>query len=319
MKKLLHIFALTDNHDNPIFKISISKEVQDEISKTFEKQEEEFTSNIESAISFNGNYKPEENELLYIENFLPSSNTENGEDIKNPNINIVNKMRNAIKNPTTICCENLTIKDMPLDSIRAIFSGYIFENKTIRILIQVFNNSHIITKKGWLALFLDKNVFTKIDPKNLLMLDNKLTAIIDGNKIKFKNFYYLRQIFDMTLFYREATNPELINFTKLPLMHFPDATAFIDSADTQIRRKIGLMFELNTFDILNKNSIPTIVSEAKKIGINLTTIKQQGKDIIEIPTGKKEIMLFLSFLEESIYKGQFTHTNYISNSKKKFQ
>lgn len=318
---LMPLFALTNDPKKPILKISISRNIQDDVTENIKDQEKDFLKDIgsDNEIEFDGHYKPDENELLYIDNFLISNKIVNGKsiDIKNPNIEIVKEMIKVIKEPYS-CSEELKIGKTPLDSIKSIFSGYISENGKIRILMQVFNNSHIISKKGWLALFYDKNIFTGIDPNNLLMLDNKLTAIIDGDKIKFKKFYYLKHIFDMSIFFREATVEDLNSFIGLPGIHIQDAKKFIDSSDTQIRQKIWLMQESNAFNILNSCPITDIVTAAKEIGINLNIIKHQDADCIQMPIAKKEIMKFLSFLEESIYKGRLTNTPYISNSKRRF-
>lgn len=49
-------------------------------------------------------------------------------------------------------------------------------------------------------------------------LDDKLVAILEGDKIKFRNFNNLRSIFDMSSYFAEATKQEISDFVNQPVL-----------------------------------------------------------------------------------------------------
>jgi len=193
-----------------------------------------------------------------------------------------------------------------LESIKAIFSGYA-KNNIVKVLIQAFDRKRIISTKGF-SIFHSGSTFTKFDGSGLT-LDNKLTAILDGNILKFGMFHYVRQFFDMSGYYKEATNQDVEDFCHHLALTVENESEFLKIADSWIRRKIGLIQQSG---ILEKYSPTQIAEVAKLFHIDLNISNQK----IVLPIVRQDLKRVLRFLDEDYYEAPLTTTKYLSNSKR---
>lgn len=132
---------------------------------------------------------------------------------------------------------------------------------------------------------------------------------IDG-ELLFSSFYFARQIFDLSGYYRSATNQEVASFTANNQFDFENAEAFETMANTSIRRKIAM---INNSGVLDNHSASEIKRLAHQAGIDISVEKKK----IVIPNDKEQIKVILGFLDEEAYKGPFTQVTYLANSKRK--
>ena len=181
--------------------------------------------------------------------------------------------------------------------------------------MQGFEKRRVISsKKGFLSIFHSKNTFVKFDGSGLT-LDNKLTAILKNKKLKFSSFHFIRQIFDMSAYYKEATDQDIIAFSKLDTLETNDQNAFINACDTWVRNKIGLIQQSG---ILEKSTVQQIASVAKQfnIDIRISGSDDESDRKIILPSDRAELKKLLRFLDEDYYKSPLTENMFISNSKR---
>ncbi len=66
----MNLFALTNNPAARIVRFPLTQELQAEISAIFAQQFTAFNKGIENVIAFDGRYRPEEGELLAIDDYV---------------------------------------------------------------------------------------------------------------------------------------------------------------------------------------------------------------------------------------------------------
>lgn len=274
-----------------VLRMPLASNVQAGITELFRGQEHEFFQGIEEEIKFDGMYRPEENELLYINNF-----------------DDVDGIKSAILRPQS--CQEFVFKNGSLESIKALFSGYV-KNGTIRILLQGFDRRRIINANGF-SLVHSENAFTKFDGGGLT-LDNKLTALIEDDQLKFASFHYLRQIFDMSAYGKEATDQDLKVFIQNPALQFSDTQAFLDAADSWVRRKVILIQQSG---ILDNCSASKIVATAKYCDLHLQLLGATGQERIVMPLDRQEVKQILRFLDEDYFQSPQSTMKYMAKARR---
>ena len=243
-------------------------------------------------MEFDGSYKPDQDEVLYIDNFqLPD------------------EIKDAIRNPIGVASYGKENGDYP--SIKAIFVGERTEEdatEKFSVAFQRFRKDQYILP-DFINIFWDQNTFRR-EKKFGISVSDLIDCYFVNNKLEFASFYFARQIFDLSGYYRSATNQEVESFTSNELLSFEDASNFKALANSSIRRKIAM---INDSGVLENHSAIDIKRLAQKAGIDLTV---KNKKII-IPQDKEKIKVILSFLDEEAYKGPFTQFTYLANSKRK--
>jgi hypothetical protein len=287
----LNLFALTSIPGMRVLRMPLTQDVQAGVNELFRGQEHDFLQGIEEEIKFDGMYRPEESELLYINNF-----------------DDVDGIKSAILRPQG--CQEFVFKNGSLESIKAIFSGYI-KNGTIRIVLQGFDRKRIINANGF-SLVHSGNAFSKFDGGGLT-LDNKLTAIIEDDTLKFASYHFLRQIFDMSAYCKEASDQDLKVFIQNPALQFTDAQIFMDVADAWVRRKVVLIQQSG---ILDSCSASKIAATAKFCDLHVQLAGAAGQERIVIPADRQEVKQILRFLDEDFFQSPESTMRYMSKSKR---
>jgi hypothetical protein len=287
----LSLFALTSDPAKRIVKFNLSNDVQSDLTAYLRKQEISFDLQ-QDEIVFDGKYKPDVGEVLCIENY---------DDIDN--------LENAIRNPTS-----LDLVDPSEDffhDIKALFSGYILETGGIKVLLQNFDRRKIISTNG-LSIFHSSNVYKKIEGVGLT-IDHKLTATLEEGKLKFFSFHNARQIFDLSEYYKEATDDDVIEFSNLDLIKSEDNNKLLEMSDSWVRRKISLIQQSGILQNVPINEMKAVATE---FSIPFITVTENGDELIKIPENKSELKKLLRFLDEDYYKSPLSKTNFITNSKR---
>lgn len=288
----LNLFALTDVPGMRILRVPVSQEVQVEITKVFIEQEEQFLSGIEEEIKFDGKYRPEEKELLVIDDF-----------------DDVDGLKMAVQNPLNT--QELVLSEGVLEGVKALFVGYKDKKEAMRVLLQGFEKKRIISPKGF-SIFHAGNTFKRFEGSGLT-LDSKLTAVMENDALKFASFHFVRQIFDMSAYYKEATDQDLTNFAQHHALQVVELAEFIKTSDTWVRKKVGLIQQSG---ILEKYPPSEISAVAKLFSIDLPVTEVAGAQKIVFPKDRREVKRVLRFLDEDYYQSPLTTTKYLSNSKR---
>lgn len=280
------------NSDNSIEinRLEIDADTQKNICSTFAKA----YSNLlvgKDKIKFDGKYKPENDEYLAIENF-----------------SVDEKIKKAIKNPAGVSafipnCEQR-------ENINAVFVGEYKvkgSEEYYTIVFQKFKKDQYITTKRY-NLFFDETTF--ISEKRFgISVSDSVDCIYSNSELQFLSYHFARQIFDLSEYYRIATDDEVDDFTQVKVIYIQDNVIFKSQADSWIRRKIASIVDSN---VLQDYSATQIKSIAKKAGIE---IEIKNKKVV-MPTVKKDMKVVLSFLDEEVYKGPFSQGTFMANSKK---
>ncbi len=286
------IMLIGTNHTvDEIYRLDMNSDTQKEIVETFAKGIQELTEE-KTKISFDGNYKPNDDEYLVIENFRLSD-----------------EIKDAIRNPIGV--QGFKKKNDNYPEIKAIFVGEREENSNgeqFKVAFQRFKKEQYIST-AWYNLFFDKETFLQ-EKRFGISISDVVDCVVANNELCFSSFHFTRQIFDLNEYYRSATDIEVKTFSQNSKLMLEDADAFKDMANTIIRRKIAL---INDSKVLEKFSASEIKEEAKAVDIDIDVIDKK----IVIPNDKEKVKIILGFLDEEAFKGPFSKHTYLANSKRK--
>ena len=249
-------------------------------------------SNGKQIIPFDGSYKPNDDEVLSICNFM-----------------ISRPITDAVRNPLALqpLVHN---KETELD-IRAVFVGERTEtgkSETFTIAFQRFRKEQYLSTKKF-SLYFDTDTFVRENRWGIGITDT-VDCVYTSANLRFFSYHYARQIFDLSEYYRSATDSEVQNFSSTALLSIADKDQFQAMADTWIRRKIAA---INDSGVLQNNTSAKINRLAQRCGLEITI--KNGK--LQIPADKKKLKEILGFLDDEVYKGAFSEETYITNSKRK--
>lgn len=275
-----------------VARIELTKDTQKDVCQLFENAYNELVKN-KTSINFTGTYKPDKDENLTISDFSMDT-----------------FILDAIKDPIGVKAFVPNLKNLP--DIKALFVGESIskkgKNDKFIIAFQRFRKDQYINRKG-LNLFHNQNTFDK-DKRYGLTINELVDCIFEDDKLMFNSYYFARQIFDLSEYYREATDTDVDAFINNPKIQVEDSATFKLYADSWVRRKIALIDDSGIF---NKYTVKQISDKAKSIG--MTILVKNNK--INLPRGKKELKNALKFLDDEIYKGIFSDELLQTNSKRK--
>lgn len=140
-----------------------------------------------------------------------------------------------------------------------------------------------------------------------------MTATLQDGALKFHSFHLLRQIFDLSAYYNEATDVDIQEFANSEIVAVQDADALVSISDTWVRMKLWL---ISQSQILQKIPVSDIKAVAAEFNINLSTTNDGGEEKIVIPDTKKDLKTLLRFLDEDYYKSPLLQNHYMTNSKR---
>lgn len=285
---MITLFALTKDPSDRILKLSLDQSLKKEVKDLFLKGKYNFLDGVINHVDFDGKYKPEDNELLKINDFID-----------------IDGIFNAVSNPRSI--NDFIPNVSTLFQTKAIFTCLDPASTNKEILIQYFDKRKILSTVG-LSIFHDKNTYKKVDGHGIT-IDENLTAILTEDSLIFKSFHWARRVFDLSDYYKEATDTDIKAFSQLSTIDIPDLKKFIDIADSWMRRKINL---IGQSQILTMVPLHIIESVAKEYKIDINVVNQK----IQINADKKKAKELFRLLDEDYYKSPLSQQYYLTNSKK---
>lgn len=274
-------FILTDGS---IRKVLLTDEAVRDIVALWEPSYTKFVRDEITEVAFDGSYKPDKDEVLYVTMGLPDSFA----DIPD-NTNNYNEVA------------------IPGDSIKTIClyhdGNYYFQN---------FMNNYIL-KTSNIPLIWSGDTFKKFDEQKAFTIEETVNAIYHNGKLYFRSYASARQIFDLSAFYTEATNADIDNVFGNDVFAGTDCEWMKENSDSVMRKQIKSIEDSGILAGLNVTT-KKFKSWAKKAGI-LEGVYNTGN--LVFPKNKKECKVILSFLNDDIFEGHFTKSIYLSNSKRK--
>lgn len=288
-----NFFALIkeENGNCEIRRIRVNQPLQIELTQIFENQRDIFEMNVVNEIVFNGDWKPDDNEVLTIDD-LPEARL----------------MKDAI-NANASSFSDLNIAQFSNKPIRAIFTGRTVNGET-EVYVQKFSSRQALSLSQLPIIRMQTgNTFIKTTD-DTFTIDSKLVAIIEDNKTKFKSFHNARMVFDLSTHYKEATDDDLSQMIQHSSLEVSDQDSFIDEADAQVRK---MVHSIERSGVLNNYTVHQISSAAANFP-SVPLSVNNGK--IALPSDKKQLKEILHFLLEDIYKGALSGSDYLTNSKR---
>ncbi|MGD8499575.1 MAG: DUF4868 domain-containing protein [Phycisphaerales bacterium] len=280
----LNLFAMLEGQEDAVRRIPLSGDLQDEITEFIQEQKSSFHTD-QSKVHFSGTYNAEVGEIFTITDY--PLRKEVIEAVQNPlNFDILN-LREQTRRIVALCAGKWT-------------------NKEKYICFQVLDARRIISK-GFTILN-SGNTYTKLGDPGLTLQD-KLTALYQGNELLFYSYYNTRRFLDLNDYYREATDTDLEDFVTRPLFYVENQQIFMENADSMVRKKVALLQKNN---VLRRVTTKDIQQAAREYGIKVDT---KGDQIV-IPSDKKELKELLRFLDEDYFTATLTKRHCLTNSKK---
>ena len=273
-----------------IYRVDVDINTQKEICQCFSKATKDLISE-KSDVIFNGSYKPHDDEILTIQKFQLSDK-------------IMDAIRDPLGVPTYQKC------DEKFPEIKAIFVGERIQtgdSEKFNVAFQRFRREQYISTK-WYNLFFDNDTFFQEKRFGISISDIIDCYYKDGN-LQFSSFYFAKQIFDLSDYYRSATDKEVDAFVVSDKLLLDNGEQFKVMANTWIRRKIAMINDSKVLEIYP-------AQEIKKIAIDAGVDIEIENNKIKIPDDKEKIKLILGFLDEEAYKGPFSQNVYLANSKR---
>lgn len=287
-------FIKDNNGANQVKRIRVNQPLQAELIQIFEEQQQSFEKGIDTEIPFNGDWKPDKNEVLVINNVEESET-----------------FVNAVK-ANASSFSDLDLSNFTNEPIKAIFTGITSKND-IKIFVQKFSAIQALSRYPLPILKMQKgNTFVKATD-DIFTIDNKLVAIIDNDKTKFKSFHNARMVFNLSNYYKEATNEDLEKISQHESLEIANVDEFIKVADTQVRKMVHSITASEVLDKHTVSYIETAASQFSEIQLSVSN----GK--LVIPESKKALKEVLHFLLEDIYKGPLSGSDYLTNSKRVYE
>lgn len=284
-------FIKDDSGSCQIKRIRVNQPLQAELIKIFEGQRVLFEKGIDTEVTFNGDWKPDSNEILTINDIAESK-----------------IMKDAV-NANASSFSDVVISNFANEPIKAIFTG-ITTNGSTKVLVQKFSSKQALSLNQLPLIKMQTgNTFVKITD-DIFTVDNKLVAIVEGNKTKFKSFHNARMVFELSGFYKEATNDDLTQVAQHASIEIADLTRFIAEADSQVRKMVHAIDRSRLLDNYTVSQISTAAASFPDISV----VVNNGKIIL--PSDKKKLKEMLHFLLEDIYKGPLSGSDYLTNSKR---
>ena len=284
----MNLFALTKIPGARILRFPLTADLQAQLQILFEGQLHAFEADVVETVSFDGRYSPEEGELLTIDEFQD-----------------VDGLTEAAENPLNV--EAFDPDEHSLEMVKALFVGVQREGRTA-ILIQYFERRRLIATKG-LAMFFSGNTFHRMSDSGLT-LDTRLLAVLENGSLRFQSFHFLSRVFDLSDFYREATNDEVEAFATHEKMTVANLDGFLASAGPLVRKKISLISQSG---VLERHTTAQLVAFAQIFNV---AVNVDNENRIVLPANKAELRRLLRFLDEDYYESPLSQTRFVSNSKR---
>lgn len=208
--------------DGEILRLELAAKTQKAICEAFASAKLDLI-NDKTRVPFDGSYKPHNDEFLAIESFqLPD------------------EIMDAIRDPLGVAAFDKENDEFP--EIKAIFVGertQTGETEKFSVAFQRFRKEQYISTR-WYNLFFENNTFFQEKRFGISISDTIDCYYTDG-ELQFTSFYFARQVFDLSDYYRSATDVEVDSFAKSEKLSIEDSVAFRGMANTWIRRKIAMI------------------------------------------------------------------------------
>lgn len=266
--------------------VQLANQLQGQLGGMFEAQEIAFLGGIDEEIAFTGDWKPDDNQLLVINN-LPETAT-----------------LFAAANQNAVALPVLDVHNFANENVKGLFTA-VGAGQNRRLLVQNFGPQQLLSTQ--FTFLHDGNVFRRLVEPAFSLGMQLVATISTAGAIRFKSYAMLRRILDITPVFREATDAELAVFCAHARLRFDDAQGFVASADEGMRKLVHSIAKSN---LLATHTVAQIRTSANSVGF---PINVAGGRVV-VPDDKKSAKELFSFLLNRVYRGPINHQLLITNS-----
>ncbi|SLJ86252.1 Kiwa anti-phage protein KwaB-like domain-containing protein [Novosphingobium mathurense] len=283
-----NLFALVgDRASTDVFRVQLTHEVQNQLAGLFVAYEAAFRDGVDEEVSFTHDWKADDDEILTI-----------------PTNEQVNTICAAVGGGA-LAMQAIDPEEFNSQGIRAlIFSP---TDNASRLLVQYFSSTQQLSRKAFSLVF-DGDTFTRLS-NPAFSIGSRVDAIIEGGLVKFKNFNFVKRVFDLLDSYVEASDSQIEDFAALECVHIDDIEAFKEITNQTTRKLISAV---SSSGILSVVDVETINSSAQGIGLNV--VFDNGKIIF--PHDKAQLKILLRFLDHGVYQAPLINQRFMANSKR---
>jgi len=236
---MANLFALCRAVDRlEVKRVALSRPVQAKVAAIFEGQAQAFLKGVDEEVAFGSEWKPDEEQILVM-------------DTPNEAAAVAHNLTNPLALPP------LTANGMTQIVALAMYVG---NDGAARLLVQRFTLQQVLSRKA-LTLMLSGETFNELTDA-AFTLANGLAAIIEGGKLKFKNFSAVKRIFSLKEYYQAATDQQIETFCAHDSLSVSDVEAFKRISDQTMR---GLVHALTKTNVLSHYPAGDIASKAKSL------------------------------------------------------
>lgn len=162
-------------------------------------------------------------------------------------------------------------------------------------------------------MFLSNDTFKKLEDPGLI-LGAGCHAVHENGALRFKSLWWAKQIFDLSNFYRVATDSDVESFASHQAVIVDDVEQLKASAGQWARTRIAFILGSG---VLDKCIPEQLEAEAQRFNVPLHLEDVGNERKLRIPSDRKDLRAVLKFLEEELYIGVITGDAYEANSKRK--
>lgn len=285
----MKVFVLT--HENDVLRLEMNTiDIENDVTNLFIKNYNEFPPE-NNAIQFSAGNRNgiTQEESFVIENFDAASQYHEATRSAD-NCGVYDPSENTISSVSALFVKPYDDKDLLLFQ-------YCDANKRLT------NEKFVIFSKPFVS-----KQFGRLDGAGFV-LDTKLVAVLHEKNLYFKSFYYAKRVFDLTDYFREATDAEILQFNSNKIFNSIDEELIKTLATSSLREKI---FEIEKSGILNNLDINKFVAYGTLADLKIKTKNEK----ICIPENKSDFKKFLSLLCEDYFEGTLLKRTYLSTGKR---
>lgn len=270
--------------DGSIKRINVAPDTLQAVVNLFIAHLPMFISDDVTPILFDGQFKPSDDEVLYAEIILPE---------------------NFSKIPdNTIEYDEVQLPEDKVKTLALYHDG--------KYYFQCFSKHFVLKQKNIVFVWKGNNYEQFVD-KSAFNIEDKVHGIYSDGNFYFLSYSQGKQIFDLSPFYKAATNSDIEETFEHDIFLGSDVEWLKEHSDSVMRKQITLLKKSGLLDSINVSS-KQFKSWAKKADIN-KDIFSSGH--IVLPKDKKQSKTILAFLNEDIFEGMFSKKIFVSNSKHK--
>lgn len=264
--------------DGEVRRISLVQDVEENVRAVFVGGGQIFIDENEE-VEFDGSWKLDDDEIF----FVPMN---------------MGDYKDVVDNPI-----NIPILDLRNEAIRALFW---YENQLF--YFQNFDSRKLLQNRN--VIVYNRQTYDRLRD-DAFIIDNMVSAVHQNGKFYFRSYANANKIFDLSDYYKEATDKELKTFSEHPKIAVTDLDWLREKSNSVIRKNVKMLQDSGVLDGADTKKIR---KDAHDYNLDIK-LDKMGK--IVLPKDRRQVKDILLWLNEGYFKGAITGAHYKTNSKKK--